>query len=189
MLHNMTPEYLSSLAPAQVNELVEINLRNASNLTLIPARTSLYFSSFLPSVVREWNNLPLQTRQAPSTSVFKNSICKTNQVPKYYYFGKRWPQSIHTRLRTQCSSLNQHLHRKNIIETPLCRCGEIESSYHFFFNCPFYTVIRHELFSTISSLCTPSLRVLLFGNDQLSLNENMFIFENVQKFISASKRF
>ena len=78
MLHNMTPEYLSSLAPAQVNELVEINLRNASNLTLIPARTSLYFSSFLPSVVREWNNLPLQTRQTPSTSVFKNSICKTN---------------------------------------------------------------------------------------------------------------
>ena len=73
MLHNAAPDYLSSLAPSLVNERVEINLRNASNLSLIPARTSLYFSSFLPSVVRDWNNLPATVRNSPSVESLKGT--------------------------------------------------------------------------------------------------------------------
>ena len=189
MLHNAAPDYLSSLAPSLVNERVEINLRNASNLSLIPARTSLYFSSFLPSVVRDWNNLPLQTRQAPSIGSFKNSIRKFKHVPKHLYSGKRRSPCLHARLRTQCSVLNQHLFQKNIVESPLCRCGEVESTHHYFFVCPFYTAIRQELTNSISSLCTPSLKILLFGNDQLSYIENVSIMDSVHKFILASSRF
>ena len=39
----------------------------------------------------------------------------------------------HTCIRLECSSLNAHLYRKNIVPEPTCQCGGFESSYHFFF--------------------------------------------------------
>ena len=39
------------------------------------------------------------------------------------------------RLRLECSSLNQHLCRKNLVDSPNCSCGMIESSSHFLLSC------------------------------------------------------
>ena len=56
MYYNLTPIYLSSLIPQQVENMSQYNLRNAQDLRHIRARTSLYYNSFLPSTVRQWNN-------------------------------------------------------------------------------------------------------------------------------------
>ena len=52
MVNGLTPSYLTSLIPTtQVNQRYQ--LRNADNIPGIFARTSSYYNSFLPSVIRE----------------------------------------------------------------------------------------------------------------------------------------
>ena len=53
MVHNLTPNYLTSLIPSTVNETSNNNLRNSNDIRTVNARTNQYFSSFLPSTIRE----------------------------------------------------------------------------------------------------------------------------------------
>ena len=96
---------------------------------------------------------------------------------------------MHTRLRTHCSSLNQHLHSKNIIENPHCICGDIEDTYHFLFECANYANIRRDMYTTLADFGQLLLNVLLFGDESMSLDQNVKIFDAVQCFISCSNRF
>ena len=58
MNNNITPSYLSDLVPGTVSSATWYNLRNSNNIMTIQGRTNSYLSSFLPSTVRDWNNLP-----------------------------------------------------------------------------------------------------------------------------------
>ena len=58
-----------------------------------------------------------------------------------------------------------------------------------FFHCRYYQVQRIELLNSVSQYQTPSLSLLLHGNDSFSLGTNTVIFEKVHKFIMDSKRF
>ena len=63
-----------------------------------------------------------------SLIVFKNVLSRDKPiVPKYYLFGNMKEQILHIRLRTNCSVLNYDLNLKNIIDSPLCRCNNIET--------------------------------------------------------------
>ena len=89
------------------------NLRNAPGYKYIRSNTQLYYNFFLPSVVRDWNELPHTTRNAPSICAFKNSLNSTLiGVPLFYLDGKRIGQIDHARLRMDCSSLNHHIFSK-----------------------------------------------------------------------------
>ena len=192
MYYNVTPQYLSSLVPTLVQNVSHYNLRNADNLQTVPSRTTQYSNSFLPSVVRDWNSLPCADRDVDSTISFKQRLNQNRVfVPKYYYTGKRKAQILHTRLRTGCSSLNFDLYSKNIVESPLCACGhgEIENVYHFFLRCPLYPDQRIDLNNTISRYTALTLNVLLSGDETLPFALNVAIFESVQKYILATKRF
>ena len=110
MYNNLTPCYLSSLIPQQVEAISQYNLRNAQDIRNIRARTTLYYKSFLPSTLRQWKNLSLETRTSTSLNTFKCNLKKDRtSVPGYFYYGNRKAQSLHTRLRTGCSSLNLDL--------------------------------------------------------------------------------
>ena len=140
MYNNLTPDYLSSLVPSSVNEVSHYNLRNANDVQTINARTALYFNSFLPSVIRQWNNIP-DNKYVDSVDSFKRQISRNKTtVPKYFYTGSRKLQILHTRLRTGCSSLNYDLLVKSFSDTPLCSCrsGDVENAEHFFLSCNFY---------------------------------------------------
>ncbi|MES9994334.1 MAG: reverse transcriptase family protein [Candidatus Thiodiazotropha sp.] len=191
MINSLTPLYLTSLVPQAVSNLSRYNLRNSNDLQSINARTNQYFHSFLPSTVRDWNNLPEETKQSASLQCFKNSLKKNTQppVPKYYYTGSRKAQVLHTRLRTNCSSLNLHLFLKNITESPLCRCGSIENTEHFFLYCRYYQEQRDELLSVVMPYQIPTVNLFLYGDKNLSQQTNKVIFESVQKFIIGTKRF
>lgn len=190
MFHNIAPTYLSSLVPSTINSLSNYNLRNANDTQTIDSRTSQYFNSFLPSAIREWNNLPLDTRNCDSVNSFKRRLNGgRSAVPKYYYTKNRRLQIIHTRLRTKCSSLNNDLFLKHITDSPLCRCGSIENAEHFLLTCPLYRVQRAELMDIVSNQTYVTLDTLLFGNDTLSVHTNILIFEAVQKYINDTKRF
>lgn len=190
MINNLTPQYLSSLIPATVSETSSYNLRNANDVRTINARTNQYFNSFLPSSIRDWNSLPEELRNSVSVSSFKFCLNRVNdRIPNYYYFGDRRSQILHTRLRTKCSSLNYDIYLKNLTDSPLCRCGDIENSQHYFLYCYYYSVQRNEMLCSLSQLCNVSLDVLLFGDSSLSVDINTQIFAAVQKFIMDTKRF
>ena len=71
-------------------------------------------------------------------------------LPKHFITGKIHAQILRIRLRTNCSALNYNLFLKNITDSPLWRCGDIEKTYHFFIQCPHYRNSRTELFEAVS---------------------------------------
>ncbi|MCG8113681.1 MAG: reverse transcriptase domain-containing protein [Candidatus Thiodiazotropha taylori] len=190
MNHSLAPEYLSSLIPQQVSNISRYNLRNSGNIQTIRAKTSQYHNSFLPSVLRDWNNLPPEAKQKSSLDSFKHFLKKDKKrVPEQYYFGNRKAQILHTRLRTGCSSLNLDLFIKNITDSPLCICGSIEDAQHFFFHCRLYLRHRDALLNFIRIHQTPTLDIILHGDTSLSLETNQRIFAYVHKYIIDSRRF
>ena len=190
MQHNISPNYLSSLVPPSVGNTTNYQLRNSTDLLTVHTNSQLYYNSFLPSAVRDWNELPEHIRNLPSITTFKNELnSDIKKIPKFYFAGKRLGQIYHSRLRTKCSSLNQHLFSKNIVESPLCFCGALEDTNHFLFNCGRFHNLRQELFNKIIQICQPTLDILLFGSEQLSEIENRQIFLAVQEFLVKSKRF
>ena len=192
MNHGLSPLYLSNLLPLHVGELSSYRLRNAENYVGIHANTRAYAESFLPSTLQAWNNLPEAVRSADTLGAFKHLLSLvTPKVPAYYDCGDRLDQISHTRLRTECSSLNQHLFRRNLVQNPYCLCGEIEDNKHFLLTCPRHTQMRAEMVLSIQQKTNVELTtdVLLFGTDGVSEEVNTFIFKAVQKCIKLSKRF
>ena len=168
----------------------QYNLRNSGDIQTIRAKTNQFYNSFLPSTLREWNNLPSEARQCTTLNSFKHFLKKDkSSVPNYYYHGNRKAQILHARLRTGCSSLNLDLFYKNITDSPLCLCGSVEDPQHFFFHCRFYQAHRNILLNAITGYYTPSLRLLLYGDPSLSQEINRDIFDHVHKFIIDTKRF
>ena len=189
MVNGLVPNYLSSLVP-QYDNTTAYNLRNSNNLRNIYCRTNLYKKSFLPAVINDWNGLPLNIRNTNSISLFKSLINRDKpKSKKLYNVGYRKVQIFHTRLRNNCSSLNQHLYWKNVIDSPLCSCGSIESNQHYFFECKLYLLIRNTLVQKLSDITTVNLQTILYGNENLSFYNNEIIFNEVHKYILDSKRF
>ena len=192
MNHVLSPLYLSNLLPLHVGELSSYRLRNAENYVGIHANTRAYAESFLPSTLQAWNNLPEAVLSADTLGAFKHFLTLvTPKVPAYYDCGDRLDQILYTRLRTECSSLNQHLFRRNLVQNPYCLCGEIENNKHFLLTCPRHTQMRSEMVLSIQQKTNVELTtdVLLFGTDAVSVEVNTFIFKAVQKYIKLSKRF
>ena len=88
--------------------------------------------------------------------------------PTYYKEGKRLGKIYHARLRTQRSSLNHHLYLKNIIASPLCECGAVETTIHYLLERTRFDNVRQNMLNNLSYLSPPSLNTLMFGNQELS---------------------
>ena len=166
------------------------SLRNAEHLQQIHASSRLYFDSFLPSTIREWNRLPSDTKSAPSLSSFKYKFEKDlPKIPQYYYCGDRISQILHTRLRTECSILRYYLFKKNLVSDPLCFCGAVENNFHYLMKCQMYNIMRMEMFDTVNRYSDVTETVLLFGDNSLSIESNEAIYRAVHKYIHQTKRF
>ena len=190
MINCLTPTYLTSLVPSTVENTSAYNLRDSQNIRPLLSRTQLYYKSFLPSCIIEWNEIPLNIRNSSSLVSFKQQLNKNNiKVPVYYSSGNKLLQIHHTRLRTKCSFLNQHLNSKNIINDPFCTCGSAETTNHFLIECPQYTQARRDMITTLATFCVPSLNNLLYGDTNLNNHHNKLLFQTVQKYISDTKRF
>lgn len=188
IINGLAPEYLANLVPPLVRENNPYNLRNSDDIQPTHARTNLFFNSFFPSTVRAWNNLADDVKNASTVAAFKYRLNRGRYIPpKFFDTGSRMGQILHARLRMECSSLNSHLYRKNIVDSPSCACGDFESSYHYLFICPKYANIRHTYLS--SYLRTHNTHELLFGKENVSLHENEDMVLKVQEYIIKSRRF
>lgn len=188
ILNGLTPNYLSDCVPPLVQETTTYNLRNSNDIQTLHANTNLFYNSFFPSTIRAWNDLPEDIKQATSVASFKYRLNKDiKKPPRYYNAGTRIGQILQARMRMECSSLNSHLYRKNIVPTPSCQCGGFESPYHFFFKCPRYAAVRTRYLP--NNINNYNCHDFLFGIDNKTNHENEALFIKVQDFIVKSGRF
>ena len=96
---------------------------------------------------------------------------------------------LHTRLRTECSSLNFYLHRRNLEPSPTCVCGAIEYNKHYLLDCHRYVNARDEMLNIIIRYSNVTADILLFGNTDLPVHINEEIFKAVHAYIRKTKRF
>ena len=112
------------------------------------------------------------------------------KVPKLYYSENRSTEIIHCKIRLQISDLNNHLFQRYLRTDSKCDCGfKNENSKHYFFDCPMHTEARMQTIQTIPNFTNLRLESLTHGDNSLTLEENRFIFDKVQQFITLSNRF
>jgi hypothetical protein len=85
----------------------------------------------------------------------------------------------------QCSSLNHHLYRKNIVDSPNCFCGSTESTAHYLFHCLLYTAQRQMYINSFNVPINLTTEILLFGSPKFVPNQNVELFLAVQFFLSV----
>ena len=68
------------------------------------------------------------------------------------------------RLRMNCSELNYHLFNNHVSDNPSCSCGSVETSQHYFLECPLHYVSRAEFVSKLANInVQPCLNTILYG--------------------------
>ena len=94
-------------------------------------------------------------------------------------------------MRMGCSPLRSHLcFLMHVIPDPSCECGAlIESPKHYFMKCPLYTGSRDKMMRKIEQVTDYNINIILFGNKELSYEENKLIFKSVHEYIKESGRF
>jgi hypothetical protein len=112
--------------------------------------TSYKIESFYAFSFKLWNQQPENIKSSRFIQIIKSNLQPQNNTkPIYYYIGTRLGQILHARLRMQCSSLNYHLFRKNIVNSPFCQCGATETTAHCLLHCPRHNATRLRYIHTI----------------------------------------
>ena len=83
----------------------------------------------------------------------------------------------------KCSKLKHDLSMNNIIDNNMCQCGNTETAYHFFFECPLYTIYRNDLQIETMFLHSLTLNIILNGDITISAQRN------ISKYIMKTNRF
>ena len=199
--HQALPGYIETIiTDTRQNDAGRI-LRNALARTLPPNRTTLYQRSFIPSVTKQWNDLPENIKTQTTPKSFKtalNKLISTPKPPLFFGLGNKQGNTLHTRLRLGMTDLNVHNFQIQKTDDPACACGfPLETVYHFILICPKYDQIRAELFNNISQTIdldfstvtsTKKLDIILRGYD-LNVNQSCKVAEAFQKYIGYTNRF
>ena len=70
----------------------------------------------------------------------------------------------------RCSLLKKHLFDKNLIESPLCECGKIETSKHYVLECHMYSALRYQYILPLPY--DINMELLLYGNPVMTDEQN-----------------
>ena len=100
---------MHDLIPPTIKSTTIYPLRNGRDLIVPFCRLSSTNSSFVPSAVREWNELENSVRNLDTPSKFKrallNNVNEINIVPNHFLYGPRKLNVILTQLRCSVSFL------------------------------------------------------------------------------------
>jgi hypothetical protein len=148
--------------------------------------------SCIPSSISLWNQLDWNLKNAPSLTAFKQTIKNEtlSKVPSQFYHGKRQYAVLLARIRNNCSNLNNDLFNNHLHQDNTCpNCGAHEDAEHYFFKCTIYRTQRLAMFYSTRPLHPLSTRLLLFGDNKRSNDENIIIVDAVLTYIKDTKRF
>ena len=105
-----------------------------------------------------------------------------------------------TRLRLECSHLNEHRFRHNFEEcvNPLCSCSlKTKDTEYYLLPCHHFTPLRINLMNSVNSVLynfeslsdINKKEILLYGDPWLDNNKNRIIVEATLNYIKVSERF
>ena len=186
------------MIPPTIKSTTVYQLRNGEDIIIPFCRLSITIDSYIPSTIRQWNNLDLSIRNVGSLPHFKSELKKMSNsysvhIPKYYSYGPRELNIVLTQFRYSATFLNYDLFKVNIISNPSCSCGAIrEVPYYYFFECPMYNGIRNDLLNCLDWLpsgCHLDLNLLIFGNSTLTNEQNELALKKVFDYIRKSERY
>ncbi len=207
MNHKLVPDYLSNLVPQTVADRVgNYVLRNSGDFTCIRTKKAMFYNSFLPKTIREWNNNESAWRGfdfSPSVDSFKSNYKKLlhRTSNKHYNIELENGSIHHSRLRMGLSHLRAHLFHYNLIDNPICQfCNvEPETTGHYVLRCPSFHAARTSyLLGIIANLDLEYVNALdddkildifLYGDLELDDQVNEVLFSMALTFINSSKRF
>ena len=194
----ISPSYLQILLPEDRMDDVNYGFRDLYRIRPIETVYAPYRKTFLPRTVAQWNTVPSVVKSSSSSvSCFKRKLeTRFNVIPLQFEVS-RFLGIMHTQLRYDCCRLNAHLYRRRLIDSSMCACGKSsETTRHFFFHCSRYDTHRTNLVIGVNGVIsetrlriTASLKLMLFGNVQLTRDQNDRIFKYVQCFIRDTHRF
>ena len=165
--------------------IVKYNLRNSDEIKLLFMRLETFRRSFIPYALKLWNLLSVQDGTISRVDDFKTSLSEIFNTDSkiLYYYGQRWANVYHARMRIGYSGLHYNLHTDlHVINSPSCRCGAPqETAYHYFMECILYDDHHLELIDVVFAICPFKLKTLMHGNEDLSYKDNCRIFDAVHK--------
>ena len=80
---SLSSNYLQDIVPHLVQDGNPYKLRNSSDICTIYTNTNLFYNSFHPSIITEWNNLAQGIKDASSGASFKYQLIREtrNRAP------------------------------------------------------------------------------------------------------------
>jgi hypothetical protein len=196
IINGNAPMYLSNILDQYQNQN-PYNLRSQPTYRQPLSNTTHFSRSFFPYALRLWNSIPTSTRNANSLSIFKSKLNPPNPKVPLFYYGKRWANVHHARLRMRYSALKDDLcNRLHVMKDSICECGDLmENVEHYIWVCPLHEIARQTLRYNLEKVgfnLTTMLQdteKILNGDNSLTRNQNLKIFEIFHSFIIATKRF
>ena len=164
--------------------------RRRDDYTMYKTNTEQFRSSYIPSMIREWNSLEENIRSAQSVQAFKKRLQHKPKPPKIYGVEYNRSTAVHmSRLRCRNSNLNYNLHTRQLAETPTCdTCGDDEMDVHFFDRCQKFTDARIEAKARVLDLEWRT-QYIYHGHNQYSEEENCKLQLAGQFYIDKTNRF
>ncbi|KAF2344685.1 Ribonuclease H domain [Trinorchestia longiramus] len=123
---------------------------------------------------------------ADRAAVLSNENNKT--VWTYLCYDESIKQLYNSRLRLGHVGVAAHLHRFQLLESPLCQCGQVETVEHFLLNCDNYSAQHHPLKRLFQCLGLQfNLKNVLGGGDS-SPRVQLCIIRVLAQFLSTVGR-
>ena len=112
-------------------------------------------------------------------------------VQSYFISGGTHLSIIHARISTKCSDLNFYRCNNHLIEDAHCECGYVaeDAEHFFFFQCPKYVNARVRLFDATRTFHTLNCQILLYGEANATVDENIDLDRDVESYIKETCRF
>ena len=143
-----------------------------------------YLSSLIPPTVNTISQCNLRNAQNIETVNSRTTQYYNSFLPSSIREWKYLPLGV--RNIDPVIILTMISFKKRITDSPLCLCGNVENTDHYFMRCTLYRKQRAELNHKISKHPSVTLQILLFGNPLLSFPTNTLIFEAVHKYVLLS---
>ena len=202
IFNTLTPDHTRISIPPTLGLFYALSKHNI--VEQICGRTASYEARFYPNCLSELNKLDPEVRLSPTISAFMNKVSSLIRptAKSIYSFHDPKGLAIPTQLREGLSILNFLKLRHNFQDAiiPMCLINDgIEDVEHFLLSCHLYDVLRHDLLGTINAILLTKvlsnisngmlLKVLLNGDERLSIYSNSQIIMATLTYIHASQRF
>ena len=138
----------------------------------------------------EWNEYYAKEVRERHKGLFLFNI-KNEATPwPWTNFPKRTTETALARLRSGHAGVAQHLFRFQLVQSPLCTCGELETISHYVLLCPVYNIQRNNLKRNLlnEGIKDPLSLKLLLGGSTHGVKKQMDITNMMSIFIEETKK-